>query len=466
MNNKDDLTASIAKVSAIVGLVVLLISAITNIFNLVQDERGIRILSVVAFILFFSASLWLAFKTSISGRSGWIVLIALYIVTIIFSIWVGTWIAPRSRAALTVDVPRNVMMSLNFEEQPDPSQINLGICNNSATPTEWFSTCQDAPQKLKWVEGGYGGSHGIESQIEVLPDKEQVYTFRLFLDKPMLAQTITAKMYTAEQDTVYLANIAAWTKDGTYWKVSGVNVDHPGWIQVQLDMQQFREADGSLASEHGITELHLDFYIQKADQEVKVSEIRIDNIEFFYPSSKSYTSLVPVSKSILAQSNFDIGHDGWSAVGAGENGITYSATDGNPSGFIMIDDGGGDSYWVAPKEYLGDKSKAYNGVLMFDLKALNYNEGFEFPANTVVLKGEGTTLAFQANYEPANEWTTYAVPLNEHAGWINQDTGQPASKAEIVSVLASLQELLIRGEFMRNQTDIVGLDNVFLMGHQ
>ncbi len=168
---------------------------------------------------------------------------------------------------------------------------------------------------------------------------------------------------------------------------------------------------------------------------------------------------------ILAQSTFDDGQDGWSAVSAGAIGVTYAATKGNPSGFITIDDGDGDSYWAAPEKFLGDQSAAYNGVLMFDLKVLNHYTGHEFAASTAVLEGRGITLAFQANYDAEGDWTTYTLLLNEHAGWINQATGQAATRADMISVLALLEELLIRGEFMRGLADSVGLDNVLLIGH-
>lgn len=62
-------------------------------------------------------------------------------------------------------------------------------------------------------------------------------------------------------------------------------------------------------------------------------------------------------------------------------------------------------------------------------------------------------------------WTTYTILLNENGGWINQNTGQAATKAEIISVLVSMEELLIRGEFRRGGADTGGLDNVLLIGN-
>ena len=116
-----------------------------------------------------------------------------------------------------------------------------------------------------------------------MPDKEQVYTFRLQPTTPIVAQSVSAKVFVPENQSVYLINLAAWTKDGNEWKVSGLYLNRSGWFQVWLDMQ-----NGSSANVNAITELHIDLYLPKSSQQTKSIEVKIDDIEFFYPASTEY----------------------------------------------------------------------------------------------------------------------------------------------------------------------------------
>jgi hypothetical protein len=129
---------------------------------------------------------------------------------------------------------------------------------------------------------------------------------------------------------------------------------------------------------------------------------------------------------------------------------------GNPGGFIETTDSaqGGIMYWTAPAKFLGDKGAAYAGTLSFDLR--ESAEGHQFNAADVILKGGGFRLTYDTPTNPGADWTHYDVPLSE-AGWLNG--ANPASHAEMLSVLASLSRVLIRAEFA-SHTEIDDLDNV------
>jgi len=166
---------------------------------------------------------------------------------------------------------------------------------------------------------------------------------------------------------------------------------------------------------------------------------------------------------ILAESTFDGDSDGWSMLDFGSDGITYNSSGGVSGGYIQLDDTDGDSYWVAPEKFIRDKSTAYGGILIFNLKT-NLISGNIFDVSDVILIGaNGVELTFNTHSVPGIAWTTYSILLNESAGWINQNTGQNASRDEMLEVLSSLSELRIRGEFYRGSNDYGSLDNVIML---
>ena len=68
-------------------------------------------------------------------------------------------------------------------------------------------------------------------------------------------------------------------------------------------------------------------------------------------------------------------------------------------------------------------------------------------------------LVYKTAKNPGLQWTSYKVVLGESAGWINKNTGKDATKEEIYNVLAHLNGLYIRGEYVVGD-DMGSLDNV------
>lgn len=171
----------------------------------------------------------------------------------------------------------------------------------------------------------------------------------------------------------------------------------------------------------------------------------------------------PSSNLVLAESTFESDAEGWSMLGFGSNGIAFNSSGGVSGGYIQINDTDGDSYWVAPEEFLHDKSAAYGGVLTFSLKT-TINSGDIFEKSDVILIGtNGVELTFNMHSVPRVTWTPYSIILSESTGWVNQNTDQNASRDEFLEVLSSLSELRIRGEFYRGSNDYGGLDNVIML---
>ncbi|MFQ5489394.1 MAG: laminin B domain-containing protein [Phycisphaerae bacterium] len=164
-----------------------------------------------------------------------------------------------------------------------------------------------------------------------------------------------------------------------------------------------------------------------------------------------------------ARSDFDSGDEGWTLVGDAEGGRSdpdYNFTGGNPGAYVSADDDvtGGTWYFQAPAKYHGDFGAAYGRTLTFDLKQSSLNS--QFDNRDVILTGAGMTIWFNTAMNPGTDWTAYSITLDVAAGWLaNDDT--PASEADIRAVLADIEDLQIRGEYVSG-ADTGSLDNVVL----
>jgi hypothetical protein len=79
------------------------------------------------------------------------------------------------------------------------------------------------------------------------------------------------------------------------------------------------------------------------------------------------------------------------------------------------------------------------------------------------MSSSGLLLLFNTAANPTPEWTSYRVPLHERTGWRKNDLDGPApTPLEMLSALASLTNIQIRGEFSP-QIGTGDLDNVSLL---
>lgn len=157
------------------------------------------------------------------------------------------------------------------------------------------------------------------------------------------------------------------------------------------------------------------------------------------------------------QSTFDADGEGWTVLGDAES-LVWRPTDGNPNGYIAARDRveGDNWFWVAPAKFHGNMRGAYGSWLMFDLRQDRITQNFA--PDDVVLVGGGITLTYDLPNDPSTAWTAYRVALEE-AGWVEAAARTPATREQMQTVLTSLTELRIRGEFFRG-TDEGDLDNV------
>lgn len=162
-------------------------------------------------------------------------------------------------------------------------------------------------------------------------------------------------------------------------------------------------------------------------------------------------------------STFDVDDEGWMIVGDAQGGSanpTYNSTGGNPGGHISATDDvtGGTWFFSAPEKFLGDRTGAYGTELTFDL--IQDSTSSQYINTDIWLRGATLNLAFDTSYNPGRDWTSYAIAIDENAGWRVGVIGGPmATQSDIMAVLQDVRALEIRGEF-RTGGDRGGLDNV------
>lgn len=176
------------------------------------------------------------------------------------------------------------------------------------------------------------------------------------------------------------------------------------------------------------------------------------------------TAATGAAAAIAAQSDFSLNTEGWLLAGDAITDFpSHIATGGNPDGFSRGTDQtiGGVWYWQAPAKFLGDRSLSFGQMLSFDLRMRGSGPLFESP--DLKLIGGGLTLNLDLAPVPQDlVWTTYAVTLDQTTAWhVGSAAGPAATEAQVRQVLADLQTLQIRGEFITG-ADNGDLDNVIL----
>jgi alkaline phosphatase D len=168
----------------------------------------------------------------------------------------------------------------------------------------------------------------------------------------------------------------------------------------------------------------------------------------------------------VAISTFDINDEGWITTSDARCAPQpcYASLHGNPGGHIYSDDAlqGIKFYFSAPDKFLGNLSHAYGWYLSFDLRQRTRTDRTPTNDADIVLVGGGTQLVYDTPANPPGFWCRYNVMLHDAAGWRRGSLlGPPATADEMRSVLASLSELRIRGDYMFGQST-TSLDNVVL----
>jgi len=172
------------------------------------------------------------------------------------------------------------------------------------------------------------------------------------------------------------------------------------------------------------------------------------------------------AQTVMASSDFENGHDGWSAAGDPRCVIPeWWSAGGAPGGRIRIIDAqeGVGLWFMAPPKFLGSQSTAYGGTLSYDVRV--ETESTPDGRFEITFIGDGAELVIDAGENPPrNVWHSYTVDLHEAAGWwLWECAGErrPATRDEFLSALSNLSAIRIFADY-HNGPDYVSLDNVVL----
>jgi hypothetical protein len=91
--SKTSLVDLFARILVILGFLTTVIAFITELAKITTDAQKLRIASIAGFVTYFASTLWLAFKaTNVKTFWRWVSLVLLYVITVPYFIWMGTWI--------------------------------------------------------------------------------------------------------------------------------------------------------------------------------------------------------------------------------------------------------------------------------------------------------------------------------------------------------------------------------------
>jgi hypothetical protein len=170
-------------------------------------------------------------------------------------------------------------------------------------------------------------------------------------------------------------------------------------------------------------------------------------------------------KASVIASDFEKTGEGWRIMGDAQGNSTFpnhEQSGGNPGRCLSAVDTveGGTWYWVAPRQFVGDKSAYHDGELRFDI--YQNNRSSQFNARDVILSGTSTDLVYNfgdVDSHPQTDWTSYTVPLQATSSWtVESLEGTTATADHFETVLGDLQSLAIRGEYVTG-SDTGYLDN-------
>ncbi|KAK7100471.1 laminin subunit alpha-2-like isoform X2 [Littorina saxatilis] len=115
-------------------------------------------------------------------------------------------------------------------------------------------------------------------------------------------------------------------------------------------------------------------------------------------------------------------------------------------------------YWLAPMMFLGNRMSSYGGRLKYTVKFTldgNLADRFHLPDPDLILRGSGMTIAHGRQYKRENLENMVSIRLTEDE-WYHLENRQPVTRQEFMTVLYSLQQLMIKATYHTAQ------DTVFL----
>lgn len=176
-------------------------------------------------------------------------------------------------------------------------------------------------------------------------------------------------------------------------------------------------------------------------------------------------------------STFNTDADGWTIAdfnGSSPQVVTYSASGGNPGGYVSLlpNPSASDFYWFAPSKFLGNRAfSSYGETFSFDLQVTSTTSPQAGGAGDVVLAGSGGALHLLFSDMTPNpgfpaaapDWKRYTLTLDESTPWrFNSTGGAFATRQQIVNILSTLSSVRIHVQYRSVVNSGGALDNVVM----
>jgi hypothetical protein len=186
-----------------------------------------------------------------------------------------------------------------------------------------------------------------------------------------------------------------------------------------------------------LQQIHLRAWCQWGEGTSRLDNVRLELAD----------GLTPIALQTI-RSTFEAGDEGWT-IGGGDLGLfgpVAWAPDAGSIGGALEAGGGNRWYWVAPPKFRGDLSGAYGQALRFSLRQEWYDA--RNGDAQVIIDGGGYSIVHHSPYFPDETWTSYSIGLIETEEWWHRGSGQRVTQAEMRAVLADVQQIKIRGQYM------------------
>src|SRR5687767_8284483 len=184
--------------------------------------------------------------------------------------------------------------------------------------------------------------------------------------------------------------------------------------------------------------------------------------------------LVALTISTQAQitSTFNSNDDGWTFLNNGTPvTVNHNASNGNPGGFVSTaayssNATAASQGWFAPAKFLGPHAaRSYGMNLRFDLQQSSNGTSSSGQGDVRIETDAGFDIVFSLATKPsvAPTWSSYSIKLDETSGWrVGSTGGALATKEDVIRALSNIVKIEIRGTYITNAANVVGLDNVIL----
>jgi len=274
-------------ITSLIGLIVTLIAFAGILLDLTDHPQQLRIFSLIGYAVFSGGIIWFAFKSTDAPQVWrWVSLGVLYLGTIPFFIWVGTWPGVQSNAQFTVQTGANRLIThYDFEGTDDgwSKVVSLELLPDLTTKSQ-FPRDNFFPGSMSTeVTTDYALTG--QNSLKVITSVNVAGDFKSYLYREGTFTAYGVTIYVLAPDSTAASSISyiQLCVPSHDWVCSDGTQLVPGeWIPLTIDLSQ-PDNDGVSLAEQKLTELAVQWrFITESGTSVK---LYFDSAEFFSSGS-------------------------------------------------------------------------------------------------------------------------------------------------------------------------------------